>query len=60
VISKLFRVQIDLYTRPVVPIALTGVDLQKAVALLQALLAEAVTKPAAQLSDAVKKETVDE
>ena len=53
---KVFRAQIDLFAKPVVPIALTGVDRQKAVALLQALLTEVVTKPTGQSSDAVKKE----
>jgi hypothetical protein len=53
---KLFRAQIDLFTKPVVPIELIGAERQKAVALLQALLTEAVTNPTCQSSDAVKKE----
>jgi hypothetical protein len=53
---KSFRAQIDLFTKPVVPIELIGAERQKAVALLQALLTEVVTKPTGQSSDAVKKE----
>ena len=53
---KLFRTQIDLFTKPVVPIELIGAQRQKAVALLQALLTEVVMKPTGQSSDAVKKE----
>ena len=58
--TKLFRAQIDLFTRPVVPVELTGAERQKAVALLQALLTEAVTKPTGQSSNASKKEAGDE
>jgi hypothetical protein len=54
--TRLFRTQIDLFTKPVVPTRLIGVERQKAVALLQALLTEVVTKPTGQSSDAVKKE----
>jgi hypothetical protein len=39
-----------------VPIELIGAERQKAVALLQVLLTEVVTKPTGQSSDAVKKE----
>jgi hypothetical protein len=53
---KSFLAQIDLFTKPVVPIELIGAERQKAVALLQALLTEVVTKPTGQSSDAVKKE----
>jgi hypothetical protein len=45
-----------LFTKPVVPIELIGAERQKAVALLQALLTEVVTRPTSQSSDAVKKE----
>jgi hypothetical protein len=57
---KLFRAQIDLFTKPVAPIELNGAERQKAVALLQALLTEVVTNPTGQSSDAVKKEVGDE
>lgn len=53
---KLFQAQIDLFTKPVIPIELIGAERQKAVALLQALLTEVVTRPTSQSSDAVKKE----
>ena len=53
---KLFRAQIDLFTKPVAPIELIGAERQKAVALLQALLTEAATKPPGQSSDASQKE----
>lgn len=58
--TKLFRAQIDLFTRPVVPIELTGAERQKALALLQALLTEAVTKPPHQLTVSDKKAIGDE
>jgi hypothetical protein len=54
--TKLFHAQIDLFTRPVVPVELTGAEHQKAVALLQALLTEAATKPPSHSSDASQKE----
>jgi hypothetical protein len=54
--TKLFHAQIDLFTRPAVPVELTGTERQKAVALLQALLTEAATKPLGQSSDASQKE----
>ena len=54
--TKLFRAQIDLFTRPVVLVELTGAERQKAVVLLQALLTEAATKPTGQSSDASQKE----
>ena len=53
---KLFQTQIDLFTKPVVSIELIGAERQKAVALLQALLTEAATKPPGQSSDASQKE----
>jgi hypothetical protein len=53
---KLFRAQIDLFTKPVVPIELIGAERQKAVALLQALLTEVVTNPTGQSADASQKE----
>ena len=58
--AKLFNAQIDLFTRPAVLVELTGTERQKAVALLQALLREAVTKPPAQSSDVSQKEAGDE
>jgi hypothetical protein len=58
--TRLFHAQIDLFTRPVVPVELTGAERQKAVALLQALLTEAATKPPGQSSDACQKEAGDE
>jgi hypothetical protein len=54
--AKFFEIQIDLFAKPVVPIELIGAERQKALALLQALLTEAVTMPAGQSSNAVKKE----
>jgi hypothetical protein len=58
--AKLFRTQIDLFAQPVAPLALVGAERQKAVALLQALLTEAVTKPTGQKLNSVKKEAGDE
>lgn len=58
--TKLFRAQIDLFTRPVVPIELTGAERQKALALLQALLTEAMTKPSHQMVVSDKKVIGDE
>ncbi len=58
--TKLFHTQIDLFTRPVVPIQLTGAERQNAVALLRALLTEAVTKLPGQSLDASQKEAGDE
>ena len=54
--TKLFHAQIDLFTRPVVPVQLTGAERQKAVALLQALLTEAATKLPGQSSEASQRE----
>jgi hypothetical protein len=58
--AKLFHAQIDLFTRPVVRVELTGAERQKALALLQALLTEAATKPTGQSSNSGKKEAGDE
>jgi hypothetical protein len=58
--TKLFHAQIDLFTRPVVPVELSGAERQKAVALLQALLTEAATKPPGQSSHASQKEAAGE
>ncbi len=58
--TKLFHTQIDLFTRPVVPIQLTGAERRKAVALLRALLTEAVAKLPGQSLDARQKEAGDE
>ncbi len=58
--AKLFCAQIDLFTRPVVPVELTAAERQKAVVLLQALLTEAVTKPPGQSLDTSQREAGDE
>ena len=58
--SKQFRTQMDLFVTPARPVDLSGAERQKAVALLQALLTEVVTKPIGQSSAAVKKEVGDE
>lgn len=53
--TKLLRAQIDLFTRSVMPIELTGAERQKALALLQTLLTEAMTKPSHQVAVSDKK-----
>jgi hypothetical protein len=58
--TTLFRAQIDLFTRAVVPVELTGAERQKAVALLQMLLTEAATVAAGRSSNSSKKEACDE
>jgi hypothetical protein len=58
--TKLFHAQIDLFTKPVAPLELTDAERQKAVALLQVLLTEAVTKPPGKSSNSSEKETGDE
>ena len=42
---QVFRAQVDLFVTPARPAELTGVERQKAVALLRALLTEAVMTP---------------
>jgi hypothetical protein len=58
--TKLLLKQADLFPASIVPIALTDPERRKAVALLQALLTEAVTKPPHQPSVSVSKEIGDE
>jgi hypothetical protein len=58
--TKLLLKQADLFAAPIVPIALTDPERRKAVALLQALLTEAVTKPPHQPSVFDKKEIGNE
>jgi len=52
--------QVDLFVTPVQPAELTGAERQKAVALLQALLTEAVTRPPAESPISGTKEAGDE
>ena len=58
--TKLFHRQIDLFATPVAPLALTGAERLKAVALLQVLLTEAVTRPTGKSSKASEQEADDE
>jgi hypothetical protein len=58
--AKSFRTQTDLFTKTVAPLALVGAERQKAVALLQTLLTEAVAKPIGQTPNSDKKEAGDE
>ena len=53
---KLSRPQTDLFVTPLRPIELVGVERQRAVALLQALLTEAMTRPASQSANSGEKE----
>jgi len=58
---KLFRTQTDLFVTPTRPIELIGVERQKAVALLRALLTEAlITRVGDPATVSKKKEVVDE
>ena len=58
---KLFRIQTDLFVTPPRPIELTGAERQKAVALLQALLTEAlITRAGDPATSSKKKEAVDD
>jgi ABC-type molybdate transport system ATPase subunit len=57
---KLLRVQMDLFVTPVRPAELIGVERQKAVALLRALLTEAVMTLAGEPSTSGKKEAGNE
>jgi len=59
-VRKLLRMQVDLFVTPVQPAELTGAERQKAVALLQALLTEAVTRPPAESPISGTKEAGDE
>ena len=57
---RLFRVQMDLFVTPVRSAELIGAEREKAVALLRALLTEAVMTPGRVLSTAGKKEAGNE
>jgi hypothetical protein len=57
---RLFRVQMDLFVTPVRPAELNGAEREKAVALLRALLTEAVTTPGQMPSTSGKKEVGNE
>jgi hypothetical protein len=57
---KLFRVQADLFVTSVRPAELIGIERQKAVSLLQALLTEAVVTPARDPSGSDRKEAGNE
>ena len=57
---KLFRVQTDLFVTSVRPAELIGIERQKAVSLLQALLTEAVVTPARDPSASDRKEAGNE
>lgn len=50
-----FRAQMDLFMTPTWPADMSAADRRKVVALLQALLREAATKPAGNLSATGKK-----
>jgi hypothetical protein len=52
--------QLDLFVKGTRPVDLNGADRQKAVALLQALLTEAATKPTHEQSTNGKKEVGNE
>ncbi len=53
---KLSRPQTDLFVTPLRSAELAGVERQRAVALLQALLTEAMTRPSRQPANSVEKE----
>jgi hypothetical protein len=57
---RLSRVQMDLFVTPVPSTELIGVERQKAVALLRALLMEAVTTLPGEPSTSRKKEADNE
>jgi hypothetical protein len=57
---KQFRAQLDLFVTPTRPAEMSGPERQKAVALLQALLTEAATKPASKQSASGEKEVGNE
>ena len=58
--KKLFGAQMDLFVVSTKPAELSGVERQTAVALLQALLREAVMTPTAERSSSGKKDAGDE
>ena len=58
--GQLFRAQVDLFVAPAWPAELTGVERQTAVALLCALLTEAVMTLTSDRSTSKKQEVVDE
>jgi len=57
---RLFRVQMDLFVTTVRPAEMNGAERDKAVALLRALLTEAVMTPGQMPSTSGKKEAGDE
>jgi hypothetical protein len=57
---KLFRVQADLFITSVRAAELIGIEREKAVSLLQALLTEAVRTPARDPSTSDRKEAGNE
>jgi hypothetical protein len=58
---KLFRIQTDLFVTPSRPAELIGAERQKAVALLRALLTEAlITRAGGPATSSKKKEAVDD
>jgi hypothetical protein len=57
---RLFRSQMDLFVTPDRPAELTGVERQMAVALLQALLTEAVMTLSSDASTSSKREVGNE
>ena len=57
---KSSRTQLDLFVTPPRPTELAGAERQKAVALLQALLTEAVMTLACELPTSAKKEAGNE
>ena len=61
-IRKLFRIQTDLFLTPTRPVELIGAERQKAVALLRALLTEALITRAgdAATSNKKKEEAIDD
>ena len=57
---RLFPIQTDLFVTPTRPVELTGAERQKAVALLRALLTEALMTRAGEPATSGKKEADDE
>ena len=58
---RLFRIQTDLFVTPTRQVELIGAERQKAVALLRALLTEAlITRPGDPATSSKKKEAVDD
>jgi hypothetical protein len=59
--KKLFRIQTDLFVTPTRPVELIAAERQKAVALLRALLTEAlITRAGDPATCSKKKEAVDD